>query len=229
MIDSKNVLPLIPARGGSKELPGKNILEICGKPLIAWSINAAKESQYIDQVIVNTDSEEIAEIAKSFGAEVPFMRPTELALDDSLIRDSILDVLNKLETKPDILCLLQPTSPLRTSLDIDAALCLIVEKNGDAVVSMTEVVSPDYDTGILSNDLCIEGFLSVNEHLNRDDAGKYAQINGALYISTVENFEKTQSWFTGKSHAFLMDKSRSIDIDDETDFICAEALLQKQQ
>lgn len=229
MIDSKNVLALIPARGGSKELPGKNILEICGKPLIAWSINAAKESQYIDQVIVNTDSEEIAEIAKSFGAEVPFMRPTELALDDSLIRDSILDVLNKLETKPDILCLLQPTSPLRTSLDIDAALCLIVEKNGDAVVSMTEVVSPDYDTGILSNDLCIEGFLSVNEHLNRDDAGKYAQINGALYISTVENFEKTQSWFTGKSHAFLMDKSRSIDIDDETDFICAEALLQKQQ
>ena len=125
MYKNKRILALIPARGGSKGIKDKNIIELCGKPLIAYSIDAAKNSKYIDDILVSTDSEKIAEVAKKYGARVPFLRPYELATDTSTTLDVVLhaiDYVNKEEKKYDTLILLQPTAPLRKTEDIDSAI-----------------------------------------------------------------------------------------------------------
>lgn len=142
MITGKSVLAIIPARGGSKGLPGKNIKELCGKPLIAWSIEQAKSCSDIDRIVVSTDNEEIAEVAKKYGAEVPFIRPAELANDTASTIDVIFHATNWFKEHKDYrseyILLLQPTSPLRIAEDIEGTVQMLKDKNARAVVSVCE-------------------------------------------------------------------------------------------
>ncbi|NIO11196.1 MAG: NTP transferase domain-containing protein, partial [Deltaproteobacteria bacterium] len=149
MIKRQRVLGVITARGGSKGLPGKNIRDLCGKPLVAWSIEAAKASTYLDRLVVTTDSEEIAKVAKQYGAEVPFLRPPELATDTATSFAAIDHLLGELEKTGDlydIVALIEPTSPLRETADIDKALEEMLAAGADSVVSvcLAESIHPAF-------------------------------------------------------------------------------------
>src|SRR3989338_113028 len=163
MINGKKVLAYIPARSGSKSIIDKNIVEICGKPLIAYSILAAKESKYVDRVIISTDSIKYAEIAKKYGAEAPFLRPSELAQDTSVEMDSCQHMLKWVEDnwneKFDIVLKLEPTSPLRLPEDLNKAIEKLDEKNADSVVSVAEAGTHPFWMNTLPDNFSMDGFI----------------------------------------------------------------------
>ena len=228
MYKEKTILGIITARGGSKGLPRKNLKPLCGKPLIAWTIEQALASKYLDKVIVSTEDEEIAEISKQFGAEVPFMRPKELATDEAKSVDVALHSINFLESIGEhfnIIVLLQPTSPLRTPEDIDKAIESFSENSCESLVSVCEAPhslfwSFDIKGGYL------EPFLG-KEYLNkrRQDLPKLYLPNGAIYISTKDSIEKNRGFFPDNTHPYLMSPEQSIDVDTELEFKNAEYLL----
>jgi len=228
---NKSIVGIIPARGGSKGLPRKNVLLFSGKPLIAWSIEQAILSGIFDSIIVNTDDEEIATIAHEYGAEVPFMRPKELAADNVNVMYVILFVLQKLASEGvsfDVSVLLQPTSPLRTADDIIKALEIFFQKNAQAVVSVCEVEHSPFLMNMLPLDGCMNNFIRdemINK--NRQDFPKYYRLNGSIYVADV-NFLYAENTFFGKrTYAYVMPQERSIDIDTQTDFQIAEFLHSK--
>lgn len=229
MYRDKMILALIPARRGSKGTLYKNIKPLLGKPLIAWTIEQAKGSAYIDRIIVSTDDEKIAEISKRYGAEVPFMRPKELAADDSKIIDVVLHARSWLEEydKPyDLLMLLQPTAPARTVGDIDRAVELLFEKSAQAIVSVSEAEHHPYRSNILPTDGCMSNFLRpelVNN--NRQDLPVFYRLNGVIFLAYWHAVSREKSFFNDKTFAYVMPKERSIDIDDEMDFKSAEFLI----
>jgi len=222
MINGKKLLALIPARGGSKRLPRKNILDFVGKPLIAWTIEAALNSKYIDRVVVSTDDKEIADISKKYGADVPFMRPVELAEDSASSIDTILHSLNLLsiqEGEYEYLILLQPTSPLRTFEHINEAVDLFIEKKANGVVGVTEVSHPVEWMNIIPKDLSMDNFLSKEiEGMRSQDFEKRYRINGAIYLCKTINIIKEESLFPRiNMFAMKMDKFSSVDIDTAED------------
>ena len=222
MINGKKLLALIPARGGSKRLPRKNILDFVGKPLIAWTIEAALNSKYIDRVVVSTDDKEIAGISKKYGADVPFMRPVALAEDDASSIDTILHSLNLLsiqEGEYEYLMLLQPTSPLRTFEHINEAVDLFIEKKANGVVGVTEVSHPVEWMNIIPKDLSMDNFLSKEiEGMRSQDFEKRYRINGAIYLCKTINIVKEKTLFLRKNmFAMKMDKFSSVDIDTAED------------
>lgn len=224
------VLGIIPARDGSKGMPKKNIRPLLNKPLIAWTIKQAQESRYIDQVLVSTDSEEIAEISRSYGADVPFIRPKELATDSAKVMDVLIHALNWLEMNNsfyDLIILLQPTSPLRTSNDIDSAIELLFSRKAQSIVSVCEVEHHPYWTNTLPSDGCMKDFLRDEiMNKNRQELPIFYRLNGAIYLAFCD-YLKTQGKFLGnETYAYIMSKERSLDIDDEIDFRFAEFLLQ---
>ena len=178
---NKTFLVIIPARGGSKRLPRKNLLDLCGKPLIAWSIEAALKSKYISKVIVSSDDEEILNIAKEYKADF-IKRPDELASDTATTFDALKHTLENVE-KYDYVVLLQPTSPLRTEKHIDEAIELLKEKNADAIISVCEMEHSPLWSNTLDEDLNMSNFLR-DEVLNKrsQDLPKYYRLNGAIYI-----------------------------------------------
>ena len=223
MIGKNKVLGLIPARGNSKRLPRKNIIELYGKPLIAWTIEAALGSKYIDRVIVSTDNQEIANIAKKYGAEVPFIRPSELATDEATTIDAVLYSLGQLEEvgeKYDYIALLQPTSPLRTTQNIEESIELLQTKNSDAVISVCEAEHHPLWSNVLPDDLSMDNFLDASVKNKRSqDLPKQYRINGAIYISSVKKLKKENSFFLSDNCiAYIMKKNVSIDIDTMDDF-----------
>ena len=219
-----NVLGLIPARGGSKGIPRKNIRELAGIPLIAHSIQAARDATAIDSVVVSTDDKEIAEVAESHGARVPFMRPSELATDEAPTAPVITHALKTLHDAGeayDAFVLLQPTSPLRTATHIDEAYSLYEESNTDSVIS----VYPTYDTRW-------ERTPKGAKKLNYTDAAKRRQdrdpeyvINGAIYVTDVEQFLQTEETITGTTKMYEMTERESVDIDTPFDLWLAEQIL----
>ena len=223
MIGKNKVLGLIPARGNSKRLPRKNIIELYGKPLIAWTIEAALGSKYIDRVIVSTDNQEIANIAKKYGAEVPFIRPSELATDEATTIDAVLYSLGQLEEvgeKYDYIALLQPTSPLRTTQNIEESIELLQTKNSDAVISVCEAEHHPLWSNVLPDDLSMDNFLDASVKNKRSqDLPKQYRINGAIYISSVKKLRKENSFFLSNNCiAYIMKQNVSIDIDTMDDF-----------
>ncbi len=226
------MLAIIPARGGSKGLPGKNIKSLNGKPLIAYTIEAALKSNLISRIIVSTDDEEIASVSKDFGAEVPFLRPKELASDTAKSLDVFLYTLRLLEhdegAKIDNVAILQPTSPLRTSVHLDESILLFHEKAADSVISYCEEHHPIFwhkfiDSGGKFLEIFDGDFLK-----NRQEVPRTYFPNGAIYVF------KSQLLFDGKyynnnSFAYLMDRTSSLDIDCIEDFEYAEFLMQKKQ
>ena len=224
---NKTFLAIIPARGGSKRLPRKNILDLCGKPLISWSIEAALKSKYISKVVVSSDDEEILNISSNFGADI-IKRPYELANDTATTFDAIKHTIDNLE-KYDYIVLLQPTSPLRNEKHIDEAIELLEEKQADAIVSVCEMDHSPLWSNTLPEDGNMRGFLR-EEILNKrsQDLEKYYRLNGAIYICKTDKLLENKSFFLKDNiFAYIMDRKSSIDIDEEIDFEIAKVLINK--
>ena len=225
------VVCVIPARGGSKGLPGKNIKMFCGKPLIAHTIEQARQSKYIDRVIVSTEAEEIAQISLKYGAEVPFMRPMELAEDSSSTVDVLLHAINWLETVDryafDILILLHVTTPLRSVEDIDKSIALLVEEKADNIFSVTEAHRNPYFNMVEEG---LDGFVRLVKEgcfATRQSAPKVYDMNASIYVWWKNVLKEGKQIFLKKTKAYVMPKERSIDIDDDLDFRIAEFLQTK--
>jgi CMP-N,N'-diacetyllegionaminic acid synthase len=235
---ARSVLAIITARGGSKGIPGKNIADLGGKPLIAWTIEAARRAPAISRTIVSTDDEQIAAIARQWGAEVPFIRPPELARDDTPGIAPVLHALQWLKEhegiETDDVMLLQPTSPLRTAEDIEAAAGLIDQRNGDSVVSVCEVKNHPYWTMKLEPDGRLSSFLDLdlgtmqrNFPRRQDLPPAYAE-NGAIFLARYAIVVKRQSFYGNHLCGYIMPVSRSLDIDAPHDLRLAQILLQKK-
>lgn len=223
----KNIA-IIPARSGSKGLPDKNIRELCGKPLIAYSIEAANKSGLFDEVFVSTDSEKYADIAKNCGASVPFLRSDKNAMDSSSSWDVVEEVLEKFETMGkefETFCLLQPTSPLRNSDDIIRAYETYKKKDANAVVSVCELEHPLSWCGQLSEDLSMDGFISQDSMNQRQKQAVTYRLNGAIYLVNIKSFREDRFLYREGCYACIMDKRNSVDIDTIFDFKYAEFLL----
>lgn len=224
-------LAVITARSGSKGLKDKNIKLLKGKPLMAYTIEAALQSGVFDEVYVSTDSEKYAGIAREYGANVPFMRGTENASDTASSWDTVAEALGQYEKNGktfDTVCLLQPTSPLRTSEDIQKGYELFEEKNARAVLAVTEVDHSPLWCGTLSENRDLYQFIS-KETLStpRQQLPVYYRVNGALYILRTEEVCTKPALYERDCYAYIMPKERSVDIDDELDFRLAEYIMQQ--
>ena len=226
------MLAIIPARGGSKGLPGKNIKLLGDLPLICHTIKAALDSNLIDRVIVSTENDEIASIAKNCGAEVPFMRSIDLASDTSMVMDSYLQVVDMITKENSKLIesfvALLPTVPLRTSKDIDNAIQIFNDKNANSVISVVEASAPVYWHRSISKEGILENFLpEFNALKNRQELKKTYLPNGAVYVFRTEVLRSTREYYTSKTYPYIMPKERSADIDDNFDFEWARYLFKK--
>ncbi|GED67587.1 hypothetical protein BRE01_12890 [Brevibacillus reuszeri] len=229
MIQNKSVLAIIPARGGSKGVPRKNLRNLSGKPLIAWTIEAAKKSSYIDRLVVSTDDEEIADVARQWGCEVPFFRPEELAQDNTPGIEPILHAMSVLHGY-DYVMLLQPTSPLRNTGDIDGCIEQCLSQKANACISVTLTDKSPYWMYHLSEEKCIKPVLSSEQPvLRRQDTPDVFVLNGAVYVARSSWLQKTRSFLHEETIGFAMPKERSLDIDSHYDFIVAEAILNEKK
>lgn len=226
------ILAFIPARKGSKRLPSKNIMLCAGKPLIAWTIESALNTKLQMDVIVSTDSEEIAKISKEYGAEVPFFRPKEFAADTSTTFDAIKYTLDTLASNGrvyDYFILLQPTSPLRQSSHIDEAFKLLQTTGGKAVVSVSSLEHPIEWTMTLPENNSLDTFINENQHYlktrSQDLPTRY-RINGAVACVRTEDFLNEGTFYLKKGvYAYPMENKYSVDIDELSDFEYANHLL----
>jgi CMP-N,N'-diacetyllegionaminic acid synthase len=227
MIENLKVLAIIPARGGSKGLKGKNIAPINGLPLIAYSIKAAKESKYVDLCLVSSDSQQILDIAKTYGSET-LRRPDELASDTASSESAVTHVLSAYPGF-DLILLLQPTSPQRTSADIDAALELLIASEATALLSVYEPKHTPYKCFKISSGGFLEGLIdSETPFMRRQDLPVALMPNGAIYIIFREEFLLKESLLSDKTIPYFMSEERSIDIDLIEDLAIAAELLDKK-
>ena len=225
------ILGLIPARGGSKVLPGKNVMKFAGKPLIAWTIDASKESGILDRVIVSTDCPEIARISREYGAETPFMRPEELSRDHSPAMPFIIHALKwMMENEnyaPDCLMLLQPTSPLRNSQDIVNSVDLMRREGSDSVISVCEPAVHPYHSKQINDEGYIDNLVGRSENVPRQKLPKAYILNGAIYLVRTTVLIDKETLYPPKTSAYIMPQERSIDIDNEIDFRIAEFIARE--
>ena len=224
-------IAIIPARSGSKGLVDKNIKDLCGKPLIAYSIEAARDSGCFETIMVSTDSERYAEIARKYGAEVPFLRSKEMSSDSASSWDTVEEVLDRyseLGKIYDSFCLLQPTSPLRTSEDIKNAYKKYREDASFAVVSVCEAEHSPLWCGKLQENNEFVGFINQDAMKRRQEAGKYYRLNGAIYIVNIDRFKCDRFFYQAGSFAYIMPQERSVDIDLDIDFKFAELLMKER-
>lgn len=234
MIEGKTVLAVIPARGGSKRLPRKNCMLLHEKPLIVYSIEAARRSSYIDEVVVSTDDEEIANIASQAGASVPFLRPAELSTDEASSVDVVVHALKYYQEQErkffDYVVLLQPTSPLRTASHIDQAFELLKGKNAEAVVSVCETEHSPLWANQLPTNGSMKGFIPKDVLGKRSqDLPKYYRLNGAIYICDRQRFLQDRTFlFEDSIFAYKMQQMESVDIDTNLDLVVCESLLNIQ-
>lgn len=224
------ILAIVPARGGSKRLPGKNIKILNGKPLIQWAIESALGVDDISRVMVSTDSQQIANVALESGAEVPFLRPDNLATDtssSSVVIKHALDYYKDQGECFDFVLLLQPTSPIRNKKHIEQAIALLRSKNADAVVSVCECEHSPLWTNTLPENLSMDKFIKDEiKHTRSQDLPLSYRLNGAIYLSKVSRFYEENTLFLSSNiYAYVMDSESSVDIDHELDFLLAETIL----
>jgi len=227
MIRGKRVLAIIPARGGSKGIPRKNIRPLAGKPLIAWTIEEAKKSKYIDRSILSSEDEEIIQVAKEYGCEVPFIRPRELALDNTPSIDTVIHAINTLPERYDYLCLLQPTSPLRKVQDIDACIKKCIDNNAESCVSVMKVDKHPYWMFQIDENGMLKSLYPDQSAVRRQDLPEIYVLNGAIYMATINQILQQRVFINKDTVAYEMDKKSSIDIDDEVDFKFAETMIRE--
>jgi CMP-N,N'-diacetyllegionaminic acid synthase len=223
---NKSFLAIIPARGDSKRLPRKNILDLNGRPLIAWSIEAGLNSKYIDKVVVTSDDDDILNLSKSLGVEI-LKRPDYLASDTATTFDTIKHVIEEVANY-DYIILLQPTSPLRDALHIDEAIELLENKKASAVISVCKMDHSPLWSNTIDKSLSMVDFLK-DEVLNKrsQDLEMYYKINGAIYICSTDLLLNNKSFFLRDNiYAYKMLRMDSIDIDERLDFMVAESIIQ---
>jgi CMP-N-acetylneuraminic acid synthetase len=230
MIGNKRLLAIIPARGGSKRLPRKNILNLSGKPLIAWTIEAALGSKYVDHVVVSTEDNQIAAVSKKYGADVPYMRPDNLATDESASIDAVLHTIEYLEEIGEFynyIILLQPTSPLRTTQNINESIELLQDRKCDAVISVCEAEHSPLWCNTIPSDDDLSNFLDSSVLNKRSqDLKQYYRLNGAIYLCNTNRLKDEKTFFL-KSNciAYNMKQEKSVDIDSKSDFIYASVQM----
>jgi CMP-N-acetylneuraminic acid synthetase len=229
MYNGKTFLAIIPARGGSKRLPNKNILPLAGKPMLLWTVESAMQSKYLDEIILSTDSDDIIKVVENYKIKT-IKRPLELASDNAKTVDAVKHVIENIDKKYDFIVLLQPTSPLRTSKHIDKAIEQLIKLNADAVISVTEVDHSPLWCNILPESLSMENFISEDiKHKRSQELPKFYRLNGAIYICKTEKLIEENTFFLKKNvYAYIMDKKSSIDIDEELDFKLAEIILKEK-
>ncbi|MBT4445659.1 acylneuraminate cytidylyltransferase family protein [archaeon] len=223
-----NVLALIPARGGSKGLPGKNTKDLCGKPLIAHSIDTAKASTQINRIIVTTDDQKIADVAKQYGAELPFMRPAELATDKSLALDAFVHAINWLKDnegyEADCVVILYPTCPIRNVEDIDNGVKLFLEKNADSVMCVSETL-PASVLKVITDKGTLEPMHGLDTKIqNRQDFQKVYVHNGVFFMFSPKMIRERKYYGTN-TWPYVIDNALTADIDFPQDFVKAELIL----
>ena len=224
----KNIAIII-ARSGSKGLKDKNIRLLNGKPLLAYTIEAALDSECFDEVMVSTDSKKYQKIAREYGASVPFLRSPANSQDKTSPWDAVKEVIEKYELMGihfDTLTLLQPTSPLRTSKDIQNCFKLFKQKKANAVVSMCEIECSIHLINKLPKSLSMKNFIpEENYNKRRQDTETYYRFNGAIYLTKVKTFKKNMNIYRDKCYAYIMDRDRSYDVDSELDFKIVESIM----
>lgn len=234
MIDGHATLAIIPARGGSKGLPGKNVRELCGKPLIAWSIEKARKSRFLDRVVVSTDDARIAQVARDFGAEVPFLRPPELAIDTASTYDVIRHALSHYGERHGeqfaYTVLLEPTSPLREDDDIDRALRLLHDHAGDydSLVSMGQVTEhPSIMKRLVGKGFepfCPELALTTRR---QDNPAAYFPY-GVAYIAKTQTLLEENTFYARRAMWYEIKRYQHYEIDDLYDFLCVESVMKHE-
>lgn len=218
MTQQPRVLAIIPARGGSKGVPRKNILMAGGKPLIAWTIEAAQRAQCVTRLIVSSDDDAIIQVAQQHGCDVPFKRPAELATDEASSVDVVLHALQHCPGFDHVL-LLQPTSPLRSAADIEGAFALLRERQATSCVSVCPVEETPYWMYHVDSAGGMKRVLEPPEHAHRrQDLPTVCMLNGAVYVSSVPAFMTHRSFVTPETLAYVMPRERSFDIDTREDF-----------
>ena len=229
MIGEARVLAVVAARGGSKGLPVKNLADVGGRPLIAWSIDAGRASRYIDRLILSTDDAAIAAAGRRLGCEVPFLRPAELASDDARIEDGLIHALDAVGESFDLLVLLQPTSPLRLGADIDGCIEQCAQGDTPACVSVCEPSNSPYwmvrlDAADRLSALYPDWFDSPRR---QELPTVYAQ-NGAVYVARVPWFRRHRTFFAAETRGYVLPPERSVDVDSQLDLWLAEACLRQR-
>ncbi len=226
-------LGLIPARGGSKRVPRKNLTPVAGKPLLAWTIEAARSAQRLDRVVLSTDDDEIAELGLRLGAEVPFRRPSELATDTAAGSDAMVHAVRSMAALGeafDYVVVLQPTSPLRVGADVDAAIELLLAKQAHAVVSVCKTDHPPEWSNTLPDDLSMRDFLRPEmRHTRSQDLPTSYRLNGAIYIHECQRLLRNEGVEMDElTYAYVMPRERSIDIDEVIDLEIADLFLRRR-
>ena len=219
------IVAVVPARGGSKRIPQKNITELVGKPLIAYSIEAAKKSKYINRVLVSTDDPEIARTAKTFGADVPFLRPKELSQDDTpslpVIQHAIRYLENAENLRVDIVVLLQPTSPIRSETSIDETIKKLIETKADSVVTVYQNKHHPFWSFTANGDK-LSPYSKEGMNLRYQDLPVLYSLNGSIYALRRDVLLEKNSIFGSDTRSVVMPQQESIDIDDYYDLFVAE-------
>ena len=234
LFESKKILAIITARGGSKGLPKKNIKKLANKPLIQWTVEASLQSQYIDRVIVSSDSQEIIDSAVQAGAEAPFVRPADIAGDTAKLEDAILHAMQEISLQGesyDYMINLCPTHPLRDAEEIDRVIeYTIKHPQASAVMTVTECLHHPLQANILENDLSLATFMSDElKLLNRQELPVYYQLSGSVCISQWEYFQKVGTFLGPETYAYVTDAKKGLNIDSMTDFLLAEIYLQNPE
>lgn len=229
------IIAIIPARAGSKRLPGKNLKLLGGKPLVAWSIEPALQSQCFSRVLVSTEDSYIAETAKKYGAEVPWLRPKHLATDEATAEQVVLDVLNCLHKEnpktPDAVMLLQPTSPFRSVNSIHRAIDLFKDSGGESVVSVSPATTHPYLCKVLNEKGEMKSFVTDKPDITRtQDMPPAYQLDGVIYLTSAETILKEKSFYSKNTQGLIIeDPYEGIDIDTHFDWLMAQTVLAQRE
>lgn len=225
MYKGKRIVAIIPARGGSKGIPNKNIIEVGGKPLIAYTIETALQSKYVDNIFVTTDSEKIAKISRQWGASVPFLRPSILATDDAKIIDAVIHTLENLPELYDYVLILQPTQPLRTTIQIDKAIELIINSQEDSLVSVSKAKQHPILMRTIDENGKLQSLLRQNSTVRRQDFQDIYIVDGSIYINAIPALNNNTS-LNDNDLAFITN-SKMVDIDEFDDLEKLEELIKR--
>lgn len=229
MIDGKSVLAIIPARGGSKTLPRKNIFPVMGRPLLAWSVDEARRSRYIDRMVLSSDDDEIINVAHGLKLEVPFRRPAELATDTTPTNDVLFHLLSKIPGY-DYLVVLQVTSPLRTVEDIDGCIEECVQRRAGSCVSVSIAEKNPHYYRTLDSKRRLHPLIGSSYHIGRrQDLPEVYVINGAVFVTKISFFIEQRTFFSSETVGYIMPPEHSIDIDSEKDIVVMEYQLSKRR
>ncbi len=231
MYKDKRILAVIPARGGSKGIPGKNIIDLCGKPLIAYSIESALACPYVDRVIVSTDSEEIQKVALRHGADVPFLRPAKLATDTAKTIDALLHAIETLKNQGDIfdyLLLLQPTQPIREDYHLTEAIETLIESGETSLVSVSLVTEHPLLMRTIDAEGNLKPLMNASSTVRRQDFPDVYKVNGNIYLNRLDTTFNSETSLNDNSLPYIMDSQYATDIDSPQDLLRAEQQIKKR-